>query len=122
MFLDYLSEVDRFAINQALVLTGSTFPDSLKERLMEIVSAFNCRQVPTPGALRQTLLQVSKWLGLYLRIILVFQKKPFWSSKVADDVRAFGVCPQLLALLLEPIFSNKPEATVFGQYVGRASS
>ena len=65
--LNYLSEVDRFTINQALAVTGSAFPDSLKERLIKIMSAFNCRQIPTPGSLRPTLLQVSK---------NVFQSKP----------------------------------------------
>ena len=133
-FLDYLSEVDRFTINQALVLTGSTFPDSLKGRLIEIVSAFNCRQVPTPGALRQTLLQVSKYVFQSKPMLAISEinsgipevHRPFWSSKVADDVRALYRCmsitpSKLLALLLEPMFSNKAEATVFGylqQFIG----
>ena len=136
-FLDYVSEVDRFTINQALAVTGSTFPDSLKERLIEILSAFNCRQVPTPETLRQTLLQVSKYVFQSKPMLAICEinsgipevHKPFWSPKITDDVcalyRCMSVTPsKLLALLQEPIFSNKAEATVFGylqQFIGNMS-
>ena len=55
--------------------------------------------------------------------------KPFWSPKMTDVVCALYWCmsvtpSKLLALLQEPIFANKAEATVFGylqQFIGNMS-
>lgn len=80
-FHDYLSEVDRYTTNQALTVTGSIFADSLKEQLIEIMSRFNCRQVPTPGTLIKTLVQVSK----YLTNDCYFRDK-FWYSNIAQAI------------------------------------
>ena len=62
VFLDYISQVDRCIVNEALEISGPTFSDTQKDRLIDILGMYACRQVLTPEKLRETLLQVSKYI------------------------------------------------------------
>ena len=64
-FIDYLSEVDREVLKHALELTKrakSMFPDVMQEKLLLVLSAFNCRQIPPPDKLAAILADIAMFV------------------------------------------------------------
>ena len=140
-FIEYLSEVDRGVLKEAIALsragTCSTFSATLKESLLSVLSVYSCRQVPTPDNLHSTLMQVAKYVFRSKPMLSVTEihsgipqeHKDFWCSKTVDDVYALYQCmsvtpSKLLQLLEEPIFQNKAEASVYTylrQFIGNMS-
>ena len=140
-FVDYLSEVDRGTLKEALTISRAqlchSFPDQLRESLLTILSAFGCRQIPTPGTLLQVLAQVAKFVFQSTPMIAIMEinsgipeaHKPFWASKKAEDMYALYQCvsvtpAKVLALLDEPFFMNKAESVIYRylrQFIGNMS-
>ena len=67
-FLDYVSDVDRTvlrtAVHTAKVTSEVTFPSDLQEKLLTVLSAFGCRQVPIPANLSQILAGIARFVFL----------------------------------------------------------
>ena len=52
VFVDYVSAQERLLIKEALSLrTASKFSDNIKQKVLNILSRFGCRQLPTPANL-----------------------------------------------------------------------
>ena len=138
---DYLSEVDRGVLKEALTISRAqmcnSFPKYLKESLLTILSAYGCRQIPTPCNLQQMLLQVAKFVFQSMPMLAIVEinsgipevHKPFWASKTLDDLYSIYKClsvtpSKVLALLNEPLFASRAEAVVYGylrQFIGNMS-
>lgn len=56
-FLDYISTTEKSIFKEAL--NASTFTEDVKEKLMNTLSRFGCRQMPTPAGLVKCLEQIA---------------------------------------------------------------
>ena len=65
-FIDYISEVDRGVLKEALTISRAqshaTFPNNLKENLLMILNEFGCHQVPVPNNLPEVLVHIAKYI------------------------------------------------------------
>ena len=137
-FVDYVSDVDREVLKEAITIakadTCHSFPNSMKEKLLTVLSAFGCRQIPTTDSLPHNLAQIAKFVFQSKPMLAVTEihsgipqaHRPFWQSKSPDDLhqlyQALAVTPaKVLALFDEPVFMNKAQEVVYGylrQFVG----
>ena len=64
-FMDYISEVDRGVLREALTISRAlslaTFPSNLQDNLLTILSEFGCRQIPVPSNLPEVLVHIAKY-------------------------------------------------------------
>ena len=85
-FLDFLSNVDREVVMQAL--NTNDLAHQIKTSLTNILSRFNCRDLPTPHNLRPMLIDVAEQLFLFQPFATVTKincdvstrHRKFWSS------------------------------------------
>ena len=47
-FKDYLSSVDRSTVQEALAFKGDSYPSELAVQLVNVMSRYGCREIPTP--------------------------------------------------------------------------
>jgi len=133
-FQDYLSSVDRATVQEALRFKGNSYPSELVVQLVNILSRYGCRKMPTPKNIMQLLHVIAKHEFVsrpFEAITLInsgipLEHKPFWQTKSVPElyslVIALSVSPRkILAQIEEPFFKNKAEERVFAylqQYVG----
>jgi len=60
-FLAYHTEKERIILERALAITtGPSFPEDVKEMILDILEPYNLRKMPTPSSLRAQLISVSR--------------------------------------------------------------
>ena len=96
-FMDYISDFERQTLAPALATTSSSpFSSALQIELVNILSRFGCRQMPTPQSLRTLVEQAARCefcIKPAAALVLVHSgipntHKDFWQSRSASDVRA----------------------------------
>ncbi len=61
-FLDYISNTERVVFDNALCGdTGKKFSPYVEEKLLNTLSKYGCRQIPTPSNLKSCLLQIARF-------------------------------------------------------------
>ena len=130
-FHDYLSPLDRSCIREAVKV--QKFGSSLSEKLVSILSRFECRQMPSPSNLSQLVLQIAQHEFIsrpFAAITLMHsgivpKHKSFWGCKSVVELNSLYVAltasaHKVLDLIEEPVFLNPGQERVFGylqQYV-----
>ena len=133
-FKDYLSSVDRSTVQEALAFKGDSYPSELTIQLVNVMSRYGCREIPTPKNFTHLLQGIAKHEFIsrpFEAITLInsgipLEHRPFWEPKSVPQlyqlVTTLSVSPhKILAQIEEPFFNNKGEERVFGylqQYVG----
>ena len=125
-FSDYISEVECATLKNALSFTVD-FPLNVKEEVIDILSRFGCRQVPTPTNLLNLIVEVARYefcTKPAAAISLIHSGFPeihklFWSSKSASDIynlycRLTVTRPKVLALLKFPDFCSSEHMRISG--------
>lgn len=131
-FSDFLSIVDRRAI--ALALGAKEFDAGMEASVVNILSRFGCREVPTPRNLKRLLhglarhqFRLQPFAALCAMNAGVPEThKPFWQAVGVEELygtySALTANPEkVLEMVVEPEFSNPNEQRVYGylqQYVG----
>lgn len=96
-FLDYISSAERAIFKDALNLrSAAVFPNFTKDTLVDTLSRFGCRQVPTPDKLMSTIKCIAEYEFMIkpaAAISLVHSGIPtahrsFWSQKTVSGVSA----------------------------------
>lgn len=135
-FLDFLSNVDREMVMQAL--NTKYFTPQTKTSLTNILARFNCRDLPTPHNLRHMLFDLAEQLFLSQPFAAVSKMNrdvptrhsKFWSGMevehLYDIYSSMGASPaKVLKKLVEPaFFANAHEQRVFTyleQFIGAMS-
>ena len=125
-FSEYVSEVERLKIKAALACS-LPFSPSVAEDLVNILSRFGCRQIPTYLNLPKLIEDVARYefcVKPAAALALIHAGIPsnhrlFWQKKSACDVHdlfyAMTVTPtKVLALLELPSANNENESRMFG--------
>jgi hypothetical protein len=132
-FSDYLSTVDYNTISHALKV--DIFSTDVRTSIINIISRFDSREVPTPNNLRHILSSLSEhhFKSLPYAAISTMNgaipdlHKPFWQNIGAEQfydlVNSVVASPsKVLQVLSEPIFQNSNEKRVFmylEQFIGQ---
>jgi len=85
-FQDYLSSVDRATVQEALRFKGNSYPNELVVQLVNILSRYGCREMPTPKNIMQLLHVIAKheFISRPFKAItqinngIPLEHKPFW--------------------------------------------
>ena len=137
-FADYLSPYDAKVVREAikLVVQGGqqVFSPPVRQRLITILSGFDCTNVPTPANLKQILLQVAR--NQFLRKPMAASAevhsgipechRSIWTKKTVRSLMALykalsANVESVIQQIEEPEFLNRNEGKVFGyllQYIG----
>ena len=131
-FVEFLSQVDRKVISRALQVKELT--QLMKTSVINVLSRFGCRDVPTPSNLPHLLYTLAQhyfvsrpFASLSLMNGGVPEKhKPFWQTMEIDELcrtcESLSANPdKVLEQIEEPYFENENEERVFGylqQYIG----
>ena len=111
-FADYVSDVERRSLKDALEC-NEPFTYTVRAELVNILSRFGCRQVPTHSNLRGLVEQVARYEfcakpAAALALIhsgIPINHKPFWEQKSATDVQhlfyRMSVTPTKVLSMLE---------------------
>lgn len=59
-FVDYISATERESLKKALQFDGTNFPQHMIDTLLEVLSRYGCRTVPTPTNLMSTIEHVAE--------------------------------------------------------------
>ena len=127
-FIDYISASERHILKDALTFEKEgSFPPSVQENLLSVLSRFGCRQLPKPSNLMQLVEQVARYefiskpsaaLSLLHSGIPILHQE-FWKSKSVEDIRrlyhCLGLTPQKVVSLLKfPDHYTQNEARIGG--------
>ena len=131
-FLEFVSQVDRKTIAEAL--EAKEFSGAMRDGLVNILSRFGCRDMPTPQNLKNQLFSLAQhqfrsqpFAAISMMNSGIPEKhRPFWQSMSDDEFRL--LCDSLMAnpekileKLEEPVFRHSNEGRVFSylqQYIG----
>ena len=127
-FIDYISASERRILKDALTFDKEgSFPSSVQENLLNVLSRFGCCQLPKPANLMQLIEQVARYEFISkpsAAISLIHSGIPiphqgFWSSKSVKDIcqlyHRLGVTPQKVVSLLNfPHQYTQTEARIGG--------
>ena len=126
-FADSLSTVESQLIKACLTITAKHFSTGIQSKLINLLSRFGSRQMPTPSNLRIHLVQVAKYqfltkpIGAHLAINsgIDTTERAFWSQLSIEDLYSLycslsGTPGRILDLMEEPIFMNPAEERVYG--------
>lgn len=130
-FLDYISFTERALFKEALKVNVSAFSPEVQESLLNTLSRYGCRNMPTPSNLSASLLQVAKFEFCSkpaAAIILMHSGVPsdhakFWSSVqsvegVCSIYRMLTVSPKkVLGILKLPLLVNPAEERIGGYLI-----
>lgn len=133
-FLDFVSDVDKTTLKLAMKTKTKEFSGDMQSSLVNVLSRFGCRELPTRDNLRGLLhtlakhqFQVVPCAALALMSGGVpSSQKPFWQNVKVEELRSvydsMTADPEkVLKHIQEPCFANANEERVFGylqQYVG----
>ncbi len=92
-FLDYVSSVERSTLQRALSC-WHTFPPELADKIMCTLSRFNCRMLPTPANMSNSILQIARYefvTKLAAGIEMIHSGIPlchqsFWEALLSQDI------------------------------------
>ena len=141
-FADFLSPYDAEVLRGAiqLVVQGDqqVFSPPIRQRLIAILSGFDCTNAPTPANLKQILLQVARNQFLRKPLAAVAEvhsgipecHRPIWINKTVISLlalyKALNAKPEsVIQQIEEPEFLSHSEGKVFGyllQYIGSMKS
>ena len=112
-------------------LTEIKFSSHITNRLIDLLSRYGSREVPTPATLRTQLLQVSRFefvtkpVSAHILIAsgISHKEKSFWNSISIKELRSVYKClsgtpEHVLELLEEPLFLNPNQERVYGYLRG----
>ena len=132
-FSEFLTPVDRKTIALALD-SPSQFSSDMKSKVINILSRFGCRDMPTPRNLGKLLASLAKHLFKSQPFAAISsmnegipdEHRPFWQAicveKLYQVFSAMTASPEkVLSKTTEPDFNNANEERVFGylqQYIG----
>ena len=127
-FLDYISDMERALFNNAL--SHPVFAPDTQEGLLNVLSRFGCRQLPTPANLRMCLQQIAQYefcCKPAAAISLIHAGIPsshlsFWSAKAVDGICSLYRClavsyGKIINILKFSDFRNSAEVCVSGYLV-----
>lgn len=131
-FSDFLSVIDRTLISNALEL--NEFSQDVKSSIINILSRFGCRDVPTPGNLKRILSSLAQhqfrsqpFAAISIMNTAIPEKHMrFWhgidASDFYDVYTSLTASPsKVLEKIMEPLFNNPNEQRIFmylQQYIG----
>ena len=126
-FIDYISSYEGKVLRDALQETNPSFTVPMQDTLIDLLSRFGCREMPTPQNLSQLLKNIARHeflvkplAGLYaLHSGVPEAHKGFWSMFSVQDLfelylRLNATSAAVLARIEEPEQTNSSKARVFG--------
>ena len=125
-FADSLSTVESQLIKSCLTLSSNNFSAGIQAKLINLLSRFGSRQIPTPTNLKQQIVQVAKFqflnkpIAAHLAInsgIPPFERS-FWCQLTISDLYSLYLSlsatpSRVLDLMEEPDFMNPAEERVY---------
>ena len=125
-FLDYISSTERSLFKQALSCT--VFSSDLQERLLDTLTRFGCRELPTPTNLLKCLQQIAEFCCKpAAAIALIHTGIPASHSQFWNTTSANGICAlyksltvsanKILDVLVFPALQNPAQQRVSGYLV-----
>ena len=125
--MEFLSEHDGTILREALHYEGAPdFPNDLKSKVINIVSKFECSEIPAPSNLKVILLHVAKFQFLVKPLGLLYAMRSglpivyhgFWEEftieKMFDFYRSLNATPSsVIELIQEPDLTNMAENRVY---------
>ncbi len=147
-FLDFVSDVDRDVLTNAVAIANvsSAFQPDMQEQLLSVLSAYGCRQIPSPSNLSKIIADIAQFVFLvnpmsalsmiysgippqhqsYWSVKSLPEYQSYWSVKSPSDLyhlyQSLTATPsKVISLLNEPYCTNQAQKTVYGylrQYIG----
>ncbi len=139
-FIDSLSAHERDSLHSAVksASTDSCFKDEQKHKLIDIFSRYGSRGIPSPGCLKDTILQAAKYEFIIkpcaaltaIHSGIPIKLSTFWEKKSVYDLRsiylALSASPiKVLSLLDDCFVQNPSQERVFkylSQFVGNMTN
>lgn len=128
-FLDHISSTERMVFRSALKFCNGNkrFPEDIKDTLLEVLSRFGCRGLPSPDNLISNIQRVAEYEFLIkpaAAISLINSGIPkthreFWSNKTVDSIifiyeNLTATSEKILDLLMLPEANSVGESRVYG--------
>ena len=127
-FVDYVSAQERLLIKEALLSsTASKFSDNIQQKVLNILSRFGCRQLPTPANLTGCIEDIAQYEFITKPATAIFSihsgipksHQEFWNkqsiSTISKMYNNLTVTPEKIRdLLLQPEFKSMNEERVYG--------
>ncbi len=136
-FADSLSYVECQLLKTCLNLETNSFSANVQAKLVNLLSRFGSRQLPTPSNLRQQIIQVAKFefvtkpvaAHTLIHTGISHSEKIFWNQLTVNELYSLYVCltatpDRLLDFMEEPIFINPAQERVYGylrDFIGNLS-
>jgi len=122
-FVDYVSATERLTLKSAF--DSPSFSHSLTDRLIDILSRFGCRKMPTPSILQSMVIQAERYefcVKPAAALSLLHSGVPpihrsFWKGKTVNDIYTLHcmqvATPEKVIALLESDYCTQAQESVY---------